>query len=75
MSNLPEDAPLDRWDMLRQEMRSMIQALNGFTLAGAMDRDINHIASMQEDIDRTTREALVVYWLSRKRGELPQGIA
>ena len=70
------DSPIDpqsaRWATLTQELRSLSDVLSKFTLVGVLDRDINHISSMQEEIDRRTREALVAYWLERQQGELPQ---
>ena len=75
MNSSPEDALSTRWNMLTGEIRSLEGALSGLVLAGVMDRDTNHIADIQEEIDRRTREALVVHWLSKKHGELPQGIA
>ena len=75
MNSSPEDALCTRWNTLTGEIRSLEVVLNGLVLAGVMDRDTNHIADIQEEVDRKTREALVVHWLSEKHGELPQGIA
>ena len=75
MSSSPEDASSTRWNTLSEEIRSMEDTLNGFVLAGVLDRDTNHIADIQEEVDRRSREALVAHWLSKKYGELPQGIA
>ena len=71
MSDLPKDALLTRWEALSREVDLMSNALNGFTLMGVLDREANHIASMQEEIDQKTREALVVHWLGRGDGDLP----
>ena len=60
---------------MSEEIRSLEDTLNGLVLAGVMDRETNHIADIQEEMDRSTREALVAHWLSKKHGELPQGIA
>ena len=75
MNSSPEDALCTRWNMLTGEIRSLEAVLNGLVLVGVMDRDTNHIADLQEEVDRKTREALVAHWLSEKQGELPQGIA
>ena len=56
--------PITRWTALNQEVQDMTDMLNGFSIVGVMDRDTNHIASLQEEIDRKAREALVAYWLS-----------
>ena len=71
MSELFEDALPPRWEMLNQEVQSLEDVLSGFTLVGVLDRDINPIASLEEEIDRKAREALVAYWLSTGNGELP----
>ncbi len=75
MNDPAKDAVFTRWETLSQQVQSMQDALKGFTLMGVLDGDTNHIASMQEEIDRKTREALMAYWLGIKQGELPQGIA
>ena len=64
MSDSPKDAPSARWVALNEEVQTMNDSLNGFTLMGVLDRDANHIATMQEEIDCKAREALVAYWLS-----------
>jgi hypothetical protein len=73
MSDAPKDTTSTRLETLSREAQAMRHALDGFTLMGVLDRDPNHIASMQDEIDLKTREALVVYWLSAKQGEIPQG--
>ncbi len=75
MSSSPEDASSTRWNMLSKEVRSLESTLSRLVLAGVLDRDANYIADIQEEVDRRTREALVANWLSKKHGELPQGIA
>ena len=75
MSDSPHNAPLARWATLNREVQVMKDSLNRFTLIGALDRNTNHIASMQEEIDQKTREALMVYWLDVEQGDLPRGIA
>ena len=75
MSDAPGDTSSTHWTTLNREVRAMKESLDRFTLVGVLDRDTNHIASMQEEIDRKTREALVAYWLGTKQGELPNGIA
>jgi hypothetical protein len=47
----------------------MERALNGFPLLGVLDREDNHISSMQEEIDSKIREALAVYWLSEEQDQ------
>ena len=64
MTESSTDFPLTRWTALNQEVQDMTDVLSGFSLVGVMDRDTNHIADMQEEIDRKAREALVAYWLS-----------
>ena len=54
-----------RWEVLHQEAQSMKEAIKGFTLLGVLDREANHIAAMEEEIDQKSREALVAYWLSK----------
>ena len=67
-------SPSPRWATLEQELKVMREALNGFTLVGVLDREVNHISSMEEEIDRKTREALVAYWLdSGVGGGMSQG--
>ena len=75
MADAPRDDQHTRWEVLTQEVHSLEDALSGFTLMGVLDRDTNHIASMEEEIDRRTREALVSYWLSEPSGDLPGGLA
>ena len=75
MSDSRRDVPDARWQTLSREVQSMKDTLNSSTLVGVLDRDTNHIASIQEEIDQKTREALVAYWLSDTRGEMPQGFA
>ena len=74
MSDASKDAPFTRWATLDREVQDMKDALNGFTLMGVFDKDTNHIASMQEEIDQKAREALVAYWLDVRHGELPKTI-
>ena len=74
MNNSSNDTPVIRWDSLNQELHVMEDALHGLTLLGVLDRDTNPISDMQEEIDRKTREALVVYWLGPEHGELPRGV-
>lgn len=64
MSDSPENSPSPRWTTLSREAQTMKDSLNGFTLVGVLDRENNHIASIQEEIDCKNREALVAYWLS-----------
>ena len=73
MIESPKDNPSARWATLSWEIEAMHEALNGFTLMGALDRESNHIASMQDEIDQKTREALVTYWVGMQRGDLPSG--
>ena len=75
MSDAPNDNPIDRWATINREVQELRYALSGFTLMGVLDRDTNHIATMQEEIDRKAREVLVAYWLGSSQGELPAGIA
>lgn len=75
MTDSRKDVPDARWETLNREVQSMCDALDSCTLMGVLDRDTNHIASMQDEIDRKTREALVAYWLSNTYGELPQEFA
>jgi len=72
MSDSYTDMP--RWEELKVEAQSLKEVLGGFALVGVMDRDMNHIASMEEEIDRKNREALVAYWLSSEYGQLPHVI-
>ena len=72
MSDSRKDMPDARWKILSREVESMKNTLNSSTLMGVLDRDTNHIASMQDEIDRKIREALVAYWLSNTWGEMPQ---
>ena len=58
--------PYDRCKLLNQEIQQLNIALNGSTLLGVLDREKNHIAAMQEEIDQKVREALVAYWLSQE---------
>ena len=74
MNNSSDGTPVIRWDSLNQELHVMEDVLHGLTLVGVLDRDTNPIADMQEDIDRKTREALVVYWLGPAYGELPHSV-
>jgi len=74
MSDVPKDTPFTRWAVLNQEVHQLEHFLNGFSLVGVLDRDTNQISSMQEEIDRKTRQALVAYWLSMPRGGMPRGI-
>ena len=69
------EGQMERWEALHLELQSMQEALNGFTLLGVLDPDSNHIASMEEEIDRKTRQALVAYWLSKGEGNLPEGLS
>ena len=71
MSDSPRDPSPARWTTLTMEVHQLEQALSTSTLAGVLDTDTNHIASMEEEIDRKTREALVAYWLSSSAGDLP----
>jgi hypothetical protein len=75
MSDAPKDNLSTHWATLNQEVHQLEDALNHFTLVGVLDRDTNHISSMQEEIDRKTREALVDYWLSIGQGEMPRDIS
>ena len=52
MNSSPEDALCTRWNTLTGEIRSLEVVLNGLILAGVMDRDTNHIADIQEEVDR-----------------------
>ena len=74
MSDISNDAPSSRWATLSREVQELEGALNGCTLVGVLDRDTNYIASMQEEIDRKTRQALVAYWLGVKHGKLPETV-
>ena len=74
MSNAPNDAATPRWETLSREVQHMKDALNGFTLMGVLDREVNHIAAMEEEIDQKTREALMAHWLSSNDGEPPLGV-
>ena len=62
LTNLPND----RCTLLNQEVQQLSNALNMSTLLGVMDRENNHIAALQEEIDQKAREALVAYWLSNE---------
>ena len=42
----------------------MEKAMSSFTLLGVMDREDNHLSSMQDEIDSKVRHALVTYWLT-----------
>ena len=53
-----------RWETLSQEAHAMETAMSSFTLLGVMDREDNHLASMQDEIDSKIRHALVTYWLT-----------
>ena len=53
-----------RWETLSQEAHAMEKAMSSFTLLGVMDREDNHLASMQDEIDSKVRHALVTYWLT-----------
>ena len=75
MSDLTRSIPSARWTTLNREVQSMKDSLMGFTLVGARDREANHIAAMQEEIDQKTREALAVYWLDQEEDEFPRLIA
>ena len=61
-----------RCEALSQEVQIMEVSLRGFTLTGVLDREANHLATMQEEINSKAREALVAYWLTGDAGELPQ---
>lgn len=75
MDDSRQDSLSPRWETLSREVRWMKDSLNNFTLTGVQDREANHIASMQEEIDEKIREALVVYWLTTSLdGQLPGGI-
>ncbi len=67
MTESYKEEPCPRWTSLNREVLNLKDALNGFSLVGVLDRDTNHIASMQEEIDRKTREALAAYWISTGR--------
>ena len=62
-----QQAPLARWAALKNEVQVMRDALNRFPLLGVQDRESNHIAVMQEEIDVKSREALAAYWISTGR--------
>ncbi len=64
MVNSSYDAPLARWAALKNEVQVMRDALNRFPLLGVQDRESNHIAAMQEEIDTKAREVLAAYWIS-----------
>ena len=64
MVSFSYDAPLARWAALRNEVQVMRAALDRFPLLGVQDRESNHIAAMQEEIDTKAREALAAYWIS-----------
>jgi hypothetical protein len=68
------EPPAPRWETLSREVDSIKDSLNRATLAGVLDRETNHIASMQEEIDQLIREALMVYWLTTDSGEFPGDI-
>ena len=74
MSDSPVDAPTSRWEVLGREVRCMQDSLKEMPLAGVLDREANHIAAMQDEIDWKTREALALHWLGVEEGELPEGI-
>jgi hypothetical protein len=68
------EPPAPRWETLSREVDSIKDSLNRATLAGVLDRETNHIASMQEEIDQLVREALTVYWLSTSSDQFPGAI-
>jgi hypothetical protein len=67
MIDSPQEAPVARWTALRLEAQVMRDALNTFPLLGVQDREGNHIAAMQEEIDTKAREALMAYWIAAGR--------
>ena len=69
---MSDHIPSPRWEALSQEAHVMEESLQGFTLTGVLDREANHLATMQEEIDFKVREALVAYWLTGDAGEIPQ---
>ena len=71
MTDSPKEPPAPRWETLNRDVQSIKDSLNRATLAGVLDRETNHIASMQEEIDQLIREALIVYWLSTDSGDIP----
>lgn len=64
-------ADIPRWEELKVEAQSLKEVMGGFALVGVMDQDMNHISSMEDEIDRKLREALVAYWLSDEYGQMP----
>jgi len=64
MVNSSNDAPLARWAALKNEVQVMRDALNRFPLLGVQDRETNHIAVMQDEIDTKARQVLAAYWIS-----------
>lgn len=74
MTDSPMEPPAPRWETLSREVDSIKDSLNRATLAGVLDRETNHIASMQEEIDQLIREALMVYWLTTDSGKFPDDI-
>lgn len=69
---MSDHSPSSRWAALSQEAHVMEESLRGFTLTGVLDREANHLATMQEEIDLKVREALVAYWLTGDAGKIPQ---
>ena len=69
---MSDHSPSSRWETLSQEAHVMEESLRGFTLTGVLDREANHLATMQEEIDLKVREALVAYWLTGDAGKIPQ---
>ena len=63
-----------RWETLSQEAHAMEKAMSSFTLLGVMDREDNHLASMQDEIDSKVRHALVTYWLTLEQSNSEQDI-
>ena len=64
MFDSSQDTSLTRWTGLRNEAQAMRDALGRFPLLGTQDRESNHIAVMQDEIDTKVREALATYWIS-----------
>ena len=64
MSDSPNSKKNGRLATLTREVQLMKDSLKNFTLVGALDRNSNHISSMQDEIDEKIREALAIYWLS-----------
>ena len=64
MVNSSNDASLARWAALKNEVQVMRDALNHFPLLGVQDRETNHIAVMQDEIDTKARQVLAAYWIS-----------